>query len=109
KAIYKAIPDPNPQRASDHKALLGALIDGTLKKDAFTNEMQARLFPSFVEQVHQLLSGHGSIESFVLVKLAFKEGIERREYHAVLGGQGLKIMVATNAAGKISGFSLELS
>ncbi|HVT12890.1 MAG TPA: serine hydrolase [Fimbriimonadaceae bacterium] len=107
--VVKPIPDPEPKIGEAHKAILQALIDGNLKKDLFTEEMQARLFPAFVDQVHDLLSRLGSIESFSLVRLEDKDGLQIRSYRASIGGQGVTMSVVTNKEGKISGFSINLT
>ncbi|HWA84562.1 MAG TPA: serine hydrolase, partial [Fimbriimonadaceae bacterium] len=107
--VVKPIPDPDPKTGEAHKAILQALIDGDLKKDLFTEEMQARLFPVFVADVHDLLARLGRIESFDLVRLEEKEGKRLRVYRASVGGQGVTMSVVTDKEGKISGFSINLT
>lgn len=109
KEVIKEIPDPDPKVGEAHKAILEALANGTLKKDLFTEEMQTRLFPAFVDQVHMLLSQLGKIESFMLTRLEDKDGKQVRVYRASVGGQGVTMSVVTDKDGKVAGFSISLT
>ncbi|HTQ08818.1 MAG TPA: serine hydrolase domain-containing protein, partial [Fimbriimonadaceae bacterium] len=109
KVVYKAISDPDPSRTKADKALLESFAAGNANEDLFTSEMKARLFPGFARQLRQDLGALGPVESFTLVKIESKQGLEQRHYHAVMGGQDLDMVVVTNSAGTIAAFSLTLT
>jgi len=109
KQVYKAVSDPDPKRTALHEDLLAAFAGGNAKEGLFTDDMKSRLFPGFANQLYRDLKDLGKIESFVLIRLTNSGGFERREYHAVMGGQGLDLVVVTDSGGKIAGFSLVLT
>jgi hypothetical protein len=106
KVEMKPIVDPAPTIAEAHKQLLLSATNGTMNKELFTPEMQARIFPDLAKMAQQFLSGLGKLESFTLVRLDEKDGNKIRLYKATMGGQDLNMYVATDKNGKIAGFSL---
>lgn len=106
KVELKSIPDPDAKTTDAHKELLLSLLQGTMKRELFTPQMQERLWPDFVNTARESLNEFGSLESFTFQGAEQKDGKTRRRYLVVIGGQALNFVVATNPDGKISGFSI---
>jgi D-alanyl-D-alanine carboxypeptidase len=106
KVEVKAIADPDPKLTEAHKQLLAATANGTVKKELFTAEMQAKLFPDLIKGAQQFLTELGPLESFTLMKIDEKDGNQIRIYKATFGAQSLAMTVVTDKAGKISGLLL---
>jgi D-alanyl-D-alanine carboxypeptidase len=102
--VVKPIIDPDPKVTAAHKALLMDCVKGTVKKDDFTQEMQAQVLPKLAS-VKQFLTDLGPLESFILTSASEKDGNKIRVYNVAFGGQDLTMTVVTNKAGKIGGFA----
>ena len=89
-----------------HAILVTVFLIAQVQSASAQEDLQKRIFPNLAKAAQEFLTNLGALESFVLIKADEKEGVKIRIYNAVVGGQDLKMMVATDPAGKISGFQL---
>ena len=102
----KAIVDKDPEFTKFAKATLQSILDGKLDRAKLTPEMDKRISPEMEKSVKEMLGSLGPISLFELVSEQVKDGGKIRSYSVKIGDTMLKMSLAVDGAGKITGLNL---
>ena len=102
----KPIADQSPATTERLKALLTAVAAGTSNPDDFTSDFRKLLYPDAANRATAFLKPLGKLKSLDLI--AHKDADKRHnyQYRAVFGDTTLKVVVAIEENGKISGLGI---
>jgi D-alanyl-D-alanine carboxypeptidase len=102
----KPIADKTPATTARLKAVLVAVAAGTTDPEIFTPDFRNLLYPDKAKQAAAYLKPLGELKSFELIARKDTDNIHGYQYRAVFGDTALKVVVALNDDGKISGLAI---